>query len=44
MISDPVALQYIFVKSAYRFPKLEERRVLSALINGYGILSAEGRL
>ncbi|KAG1839922.1 cytochrome P450 [Suillus subalutaceus] len=37
MISDPAALQYIFAKSAYRFPKPPDRRVLSQLINGKGL-------
>jgi len=43
MISDPAALHYIFVKSGYRFPKQHERRVLSQLINGKGILWSDGR-
>jgi hypothetical protein len=43
MISDPAALQYIFVKSGYRFPKQQNRTVLIKVINGRGILSAEGR-
>ncbi|KAG1836808.1 cytochrome P450 [Suillus subalutaceus] len=42
MISDPAALQYIFAKSAYRFPKPPDRRVLSHFINGKGIVWAEG--
>jgi len=42
MVSDPAALQYIFVKSGYRFHKLQERRVFSQVLNGKGILSAEG--
>ncbi|KAJ8583434.1 cytochrome P450 [Rhizopogon salebrosus TDB-379] len=42
MISDPAALQYIFVRSGYRFPKLRDRSALSKLINGRGILWAEG--
>jgi len=42
MVSDPAALQYIFVKSAYRFPKPEERRVLSQMMNGKGIVWADG--
>ncbi|KAG2153139.1 cytochrome P450 [Suillus clintonianus] len=42
MISDPAALQYIFVKSSYRFPKPHDRRVLSQLMNGKGILWADG--
>jgi cytochrome P450 len=42
MISDPAALQYIFVKSAYRFPRPPDRRVLSELINGKGVIWAEG--
>jgi len=42
MISDPAALQYIFVKSGYRFPKPREFRTLSQMVNGKGILSVEG--
>ncbi|KAG2037512.1 cytochrome P450 [Suillus americanus] len=42
MISDPAALQYIFAKSGYRFPKPPDRRVLSQLVNGRGIIWAEG--
>ncbi|OAX39240.1 cytochrome P450 [Rhizopogon vinicolor AM-OR11-026] len=42
MISDPAALQYIFAKSGYRFPKQEDRRILSLLLNGRGILFADG--
>ncbi|KAG0708519.1 cytochrome P450, partial [Suillus ampliporus] len=37
MISDPAALQYIFVKSGYRFPKPRDRLVLAQMINGKGI-------
>jgi hypothetical protein len=43
MISDPAALQYIFVKSGYRFHKQENRTVLIKILNGRGLLSAEGR-
>jgi hypothetical protein len=42
MISDPAALQYIFVRSGYRFPKLQDRSALGKLVNGRGILWAEG--
>ncbi|KAJ8592655.1 cytochrome P450 [Rhizopogon salebrosus TDB-379] len=42
MISDPAALQYIFVKSGYRFHKQENRTVLIKILNGRGLLSAEG--
>ncbi|KAG1856005.1 cytochrome P450 [Suillus subalutaceus] len=42
MISDPAALQYIFAKSGYRFPKPPDRRVLSQMVNGKGIAWAEG--
>ncbi|KAG1737832.1 cytochrome P450 [Suillus paluster] len=42
MISDPAALQYIFVKSGYRFPKPRDRRVLSQIVNGKGITWADG--
>lgn len=43
MISDPAALQYIFVKSGYRFPKPHDLRVLSQMINGKGIIWTEGK-
>lgn len=42
MISDPAALQYIFAKSGYRFPKPPSLRVLSRMLNGRGIIWAEG--
>ncbi|KIK40787.1 hypothetical protein CY34DRAFT_763985 [Suillus luteus UH-Slu-Lm8-n1] len=42
MISDPAALQYIFAKSGYRFPKPPDLRVLSKMINGKGIIWTEG--
>ena len=42
MISDPAALQYIFVRSGYRFPKQHDRSVISGLVNGKGISWAEG--
>ncbi|OAX38351.1 cytochrome P450 [Rhizopogon vinicolor AM-OR11-026] len=42
MISDPAALQYIFVKSSYRFPKPHDRRAISKLLNGTGIVWADG--
>jgi hypothetical protein len=42
MISDPAALQYIFVRSGYRFPKQHDRSVISGLVNGRGISWAEG--
>jgi len=44
MISDPAALQYMFVKSGYRFPKQESRRIISIMVNGKGILWADGRV
>jgi hypothetical protein len=44
MISDPAALQYIFVKSGYRFPKQRDRKVLAKMINGRGIIYADGRI
>jgi len=43
MITDPAAVQYIYVKSGYRFVKQPERRVLSMLVNGKGIFWADGR-
>ncbi|KAJ8585151.1 cytochrome P450, partial [Rhizopogon salebrosus TDB-379] len=42
MISDPAALQYIFVKSGYRFPRQQDHNVLAMLTNGRGILWAVG--
>ncbi|OJA08713.1 hypothetical protein AZE42_07090 [Rhizopogon vesiculosus] len=42
MISDPAALQYIFVKSSYRFPKPHDRRAISKMLNGTGIVWADG--
>ncbi|OJA08988.1 hypothetical protein AZE42_09934 [Rhizopogon vesiculosus] len=42
MISDPATLQYIFVKSAYRFPKQYERRVVSKMISGKSLFWADG--
>lgn len=42
MISDPAALQYIFANKGYRFPKPPERRILTKMLNGKGILWAEG--
>ncbi|KAG1824688.1 cytochrome P450 [Suillus subaureus] len=42
MISDPAALQYMFAKSAYRFPKPHDRRAVSQMINGKGITWADG--
>ncbi|OAX34712.1 cytochrome P450 [Rhizopogon vinicolor AM-OR11-026] len=42
MISDPAALQYILVKSGYRFPKRRERRIISQMLNGKGLAWADG--
>ncbi|KAG1751043.1 cytochrome P450 [Suillus lakei] len=42
MISDPAALQYICAKSGYRFSQPPDRRVLSEMINGKGIIWADG--
>jgi len=44
MISDPAALQYIYVKSSYRFPKQHDHRALSMMLNGKSVAWAEGRL
>ncbi|KAL0955427.1 hypothetical protein HGRIS_001673 [Hohenbuehelia grisea] len=41
MISDAKALQYIFQTAGYNFPKVPERRELSRIITGRGILYAE---
>jgi hypothetical protein len=43
MVSDPAALQYMLVKSGYRFAKPENRRVFSEMIHGRGVTWAEGR-
>ncbi|OJA08989.1 hypothetical protein AZE42_09936 [Rhizopogon vesiculosus] len=42
MVSDPAALQYIFVKSGYRFPKPHERRAMDKMFSGKSILWVEG--
>ncbi|OAX39518.1 cytochrome P450, partial [Rhizopogon vinicolor AM-OR11-026] len=42
IISDPAALQYIFMKSGYRFPKQHDRRAISKMLNGTGIVWADG--
>ncbi|KIJ66116.1 hypothetical protein HYDPIDRAFT_110276 [Hydnomerulius pinastri MD-312] len=42
MVADPKALQWIFNTSAYHFPKQQSRRVVSQMINGKGIIWAEG--
>jgi len=41
-IADPKALQYIFQTSAYHFPKQKERLVVTRLMNGKGLVWAEG--
>ncbi|EKM53350.1 uncharacterized protein PHACADRAFT_259662 [Phanerochaete carnosa HHB-10118-sp] len=43
-ISDPKALQYIYVTSGYRFIKPPDRRALSRLHSGHGLLWAEGEV
>ncbi|KAF5375503.1 hypothetical protein D9615_009187 [Tricholomella constricta] len=42
LISDPKALQYIFQTSGYNFPKQPERREISRIVSGKGILWADG--
>ncbi|EGO00621.1 hypothetical protein SERLA73DRAFT_178475 [Serpula lacrymans var. lacrymans S7.3] len=42
LVSDPKALQYMFQTSGYNFPKQKERRVVSRLLNGPGIVWADG--
>ncbi|RDB25147.1 hypothetical protein Hypma_007406 [Hypsizygus marmoreus] len=42
LISDPKAIQYIYQTSGYNFAKQTERRELSRIISGRGILWAEG--
>ncbi len=41
-ISDPKALQYIFQTSGYNYQKLPERRALSRLHSGHGLVWADG--
>jgi hypothetical protein len=43
MISDPAALQYIFMKSGYKFTKQRDRTILVKLIFGRGVAWADGR-
>ncbi|KAJ3554565.1 hypothetical protein NM688_g3039 [Phlebia brevispora] len=42
MVSDPKALQHIFHKSGYHYPKHVEAHTMSRVITGRGILVAEG--
>ncbi|KAK0231349.1 cytochrome P450 [Armillaria fumosa] len=42
LVSDPKALQYIFQTSGYRFIKPPGRKEIGRLLNGTGILFAEG--
>ncbi|KAG6918884.1 hypothetical protein DXG01_010948 [Tephrocybe rancida] len=42
LISDPKALQYIYQTSGYNFPKQPERREISRLTTGRGLLWADG--
>ena len=42
LISDPKAVQYIYQTSGYNFVKLAERRELSRILAGRGILWADG--
>jgi hypothetical protein len=44
LVSDPKALQHIFQTAGYSFAKPEDRRELSQLLAGRGILLAEGKL
>ncbi|KAL4269205.1 Cytochrome P450 superfamily protein [Pleurotus pulmonarius] len=41
LVMDPKALQYIYQTAGYNFPKPKERREMSRIISGSGILSAE---
>ncbi|KAF7439992.1 hypothetical protein PC9H_000329 [Pleurotus ostreatus] len=41
LVMDPKALQYIYQTAGYNFPKPRERREMSRIISGNGILSAE---
>ena len=43
-IADPKALQRIFHTSAYRYPKLQMNRIISQMLNGKGIVWADGVL
>jgi len=42
MVSDPKALQYIFQTAGYRFGKQPEKREISILLSGKGIIWADG--
>lgn len=44
LISDPKALQYIFQTAGYHFSKPRDRREVSRLVTGRGILWADGKL
>ncbi|KAF9222413.1 cytochrome P450 [Gyrodon lividus] len=44
MIADPKALQWIFHTFAYRYPKQHSRRVASQMMNGKGIIWADGEV
>lgn len=43
MIADPKALQTMFNTSAYHYPKQPHLRVMSRMVNGKGLLWADGR-
>ncbi|KAF8141145.1 cytochrome P450 [Boletus edulis] len=42
LVADPKALQWIFNASAYRYPKQPNLRVISRMINGRGVVWADG--
>ncbi|PFH52187.1 hypothetical protein AMATHDRAFT_74464 [Amanita thiersii Skay4041] len=44
LVSDPKALQYIYQTAGYRFHKQPERREMTRLISGRGILWADGAI
>lgn len=44
LVADPKALQKMLHTSAYTYPKLPNLRAIFRLINGQGILSANGSL
>lgn len=42
LVADPKALQRIFNTGAYRYPKQPNLRVISLMLNGKGVIWADG--
>lgn len=42
-LADPKAMQYIYQPSGYKFQKLPERRAMSRLHSGHGLVWADGK-